>query len=61
MTIFRLGSMSVEDINTPNKSPGAKIPFGSLGIHMQRVDGYDDVVKLARNDPPVLEKGGSIT
>ena len=40
--ILGLGSMSVEDIDVPDQSPGAGITYGRLTLHRDPVDGKDD-------------------
>ena len=37
--IFRLGEMLVEDIDAPDRIPGADMPCGSLGLCREPVDG----------------------
>ena len=42
--IFGTGLMSVEDINAPDRIPGAGMTCERLGLCMEPVDGEDDIV-----------------
>ena len=44
--------MSVENIDAPDKSPGAGMPCGRLGICREPVYSVDDVVYLDRYGIP---------
>ena len=41
--IFGLGSMSVEDIDEPDRIPGAGMPCGRLDMRRKPVDGADNI------------------